>query len=235
LVLAVFAVVLGGGLHSVAADSASSAHYTVDQTQFNAGSDTGCSTIYCAHASAGDTVVGDANSANYSVKFGPNPDNDPLLQVIMIGATSNLGVLDTDRTATATNVIMVRDYASKGYTMQIAGEPPTQGRHALNALTTPTTSHPGAEQFGINLALNTAPKLGADPVYSPDDSTSRGQAAPDYSVPNLFKYVNGDIIAQSTGSDGETDYTMSLIINVSNTTPLGHYGGLFSVVVVPSY
>ena len=47
--------------------------------------------------------------------------------------------------------------------------------------------------------------------------------------------VDGDVVASSDTSSSETDYTMSMIINVSNVTPGGRYNGVFSAVVVPLY
>lgn len=218
-----------------AADTTSSSHYKVSDTQFNAGSGQGCSATYCASSSAGDTTVGKSSSSNYSVQFGPNPDNVPLLEVILLGGTRNLGVLDADHTATSTNTLKIRDYSSRGYAVQVVGEPPSQGTHEINNLAAPTTSHPGAEQFGINLVANTAPKVGANPVQTPRGNINAGQPTDNYGATNLFTYNNNDIIAQSLATSSEVEYTISMILNVSNNTPLGHYGGIFSIVVVPSY
>ena len=153
-----------------------------------------------------------------------------------------MGVLDNATTGTAVSTIKVRNYLSNGYVLQITGTPPSQGVHHLTALSTPTTSHQGAEQFGINLANNTAPNIGADPIQVPSSSFSFGTTGCDsivtecdYGTPDLFKYVDGDIVAHSTKSTGETDYTMSMIINVSNVTPGGHYSGNFSAVAVPVF
>jgi hypothetical protein len=119
--------------------------------------------------------------------------------------------------------------------MQMVGEPPTQGTHELSPIPTPTTSHQGAEQFGINLVANTAPEVGDDPLQTPAKQGDFGTPTLEYSYPNLFKYVSGDTIASSQFETGETQYTMSMIMNVSSNTPLGRYGGLFSVVVVPVF
>jgi len=218
------------------ADTTSSSHYKVSDTQFNSGAGQGCSTNYCAATSAGDTTVGRSSSDNYAVQFGSNPNNVPLLEVILLGdANQNLGILDADHTATAANVLKIRDYSGRGYSVQVVGDPPSQGTHEITNLTSPSTSHPGAEQFGINLVANTDPKVGADPVQNPAGNVLSGEPTDDYDMANLFKYINGDIIANSQGSTSQTDYTISMILNVSNTTPLGHYGGIFSVIVVPGY
>lgn len=221
---------------SAAADSASSRKYRIEDAQFNSGSSQSCSDNFCAQQSAGDSFAGDSSSANYSIKFGPNPTREPRLEVISLGGTQNMGVLDVDRTATATNTVKVRQWGGLGYTMQVSGHTPGQGTHEITPLSTPSTSHEGAEQFGINLVKNTAPELGDDPVQVPaGNGNNFGQPSDNYGVPNIFTYNDGDIIAESHATDGETHYTISMILNVSSNTPLGRYGGSFSVVVVPAY
>jgi hypothetical protein len=218
------------------ADTSSSAHYTVNETQFGiGGSQQDCSTNYCAKTSAGDLTVGSASSTNYTAQFGFNTSDEPMLEVIVTGGNQDLGVLDDTHTGTATASIKVRNYLSNGYVLQIAGSGLSQGTHTLSNLATPSTSHQGAEQFGINLVANTTPNIGTDPVQVPDSTYSFGAVTSDYSGANLFKYVPGDIVAGSTKSSGETDYTMSMILNVSNVTPGGRYNGAFSAVVVPIF
>lgn len=222
---------------SATALQSSSTHYMVTETQFGGvGSSLhDCSTNYCAKTSVGDLVAGSGSSTNYSAQFGANTSDEPLLEVIVAGGNQNLGVLDPSTTGTATATIKVRNYLSNGYVLQIAGAAPSQGTHTLTTLSTPSTSQPGAEQFGINLADNTAPNIGAAPVQVPSGVFSFGTVESDYSGADLFKYINGDIVAGSTKSSGETDYTMSLIINVSNVTPGGQYSGSFSAVAVPVF
>lgn len=234
----IFALLICGGFvgHAAATTQSSSSHYMVTETQFGVGSSQhDCSTNYCAKTSVGDTGVGSANSANYSAQLGFNTSDEPLLEVITIGGDQNMGVLDNTTTGTAVSTIKVRNYLSNGYVLQIAGAAPNQGTHTLSTLATPTTSHAGAEQFGINLADNTSPNIGAGPVQVPSSSFSFGTVSDDYKTADLFKYIDGDIVASSTSSTGETDYTMSMIINVSNVTPGGHYSGSFSAVAVPIF
>lgn len=223
-------------LGTAAADTTNSANYRAVDTKFSAGSELdSCSGSYCAKASIGDNTVGRASSANYTAQFGNITGGDPLLEVITEDGQEDLGVLDVNRTATATRVVKVRSYLSKGYIIQLAGNSPSQGTHALRTIATPSTSHKGAEQFGVNLVANSAPAVGADPKHVPSNETSFGYATDDYGTPNLFKYINGDIVARSDVSSGETDYTLTIVVNVSNATPSGHYSAPFSAIVVPLY
>jgi len=234
-ILALALVLCVGFLGSATASQSSSAHYQVDQTEFGAGASLNdCSGNYCAKTAVGDAVVGNASSGNFKATFGSNTTDQPLLEVIVGGGTQDMGTLDPAHTGTATNTIRVRSFFSNGYVMQVMGTPPSQGTHALTALGTPSTSHQGAEQWGINLVNNSSPDIGADPAQVLE-GLSVGQVADDYSTADTFKYVDGDIVAASDSSSSETDYTMSMIINVSNVTPGGRYTGTFSVVVVSLY
>ena len=51
----------------------------------------------------------------------------------------------------------------------------------------------------------------------------------------MFKYANGDAVARSTVETGRTDYTISMVINVSSATPAGHYSADYSAIVVPRF
>jgi len=217
----------------------SSPNYSVSEVQIggNGSAQNDCSSSYCAQESVGDTVVGGASSADYSAQFGSDTTDEPLLEVIVDGGNQSLGTLQPETTATASFGIKVRSYLSSGYTIYVEGSPPSQGEHTLKALNAdcPCTSQPGTEQFGINLAANSSPSIGEDPVQVPSGTFSFGEVDADYGQSNLFKYNDGDAVAGSTTSTGETDYTLSMILNISSATPGGHYTSNFSAVVVPTY
>lgn len=220
----------------VSASSSSSTHYVVNNVQFNSGgSSSSCSTTYCSQSSLGQTLSGVSSSQNYRVSFAPDPNRQSLMEVETIGGTQNLGYLDVNHTSTATDIVKILNYSGDGYTLEILGLPPGQGTHTLDPLSSPTSAHPGAEQFGMNLVANSDPAVGANPIQTSSSIKNYGQPTDNYDTPNLFTYNNGDSVAQSKGGYGETDYTISMIINISNTTPVGNYGGAFNTLVVPSY
>ena len=213
-----------------------STNYSVNEVQFGSGGSLkDCSANFCAKTSAGDTTVGSSSSASYSALSGANTTDQPLLEVTVAGGNQDMGVLDSTHTGTATNSIKVRTYLSNGYTLQITGATPSQGIHHITALTSPSTSQPGMEQFGINMVANNTPAIGADPLDVPSGNTNTAVVEDNYITPNFFMYSDGDTVANSLVSDGETDYTLSMILNVSNATPGGRYTGNFSAVVVPTY
>lgn len=225
-----------GGAQITSAETSTSPHYQATGLDFNAvSSSQNCSGQYCAVVSLGTTDSGDSKSANSSATFGPVTGSQPLLEVITDPGVSDLGVLTTERTATKTTTIKVRTYLSSGYIMQIVGAPPKYGNHTLAALTSPTASSPGTEQFGINAVANTTPSVGADVVQVPSGEFSFGVLNDDYKTPNKFKYIDGDTVAHSNSTSGETDYTISMIVNISGKTPAGHYSGDYAAVVTPVY
>lgn len=237
------ALALCAGLVSTAAatTTSSSTNYSVTETQFGTGGSTqNCSTNYCAKTSTGDTAVGSTSSTSYSAQSGSNTSGEPSLSVVVTGGTQDVGVLDDTHTGTAVSTIDVTTYLSTGYVMQIVGPPPSQGTHTLRVPlgqpgNVPFTSQQGAEQFGINLVANTAPAMGADPVDPSTGTTDRSMLTANYGTPNEFAYADGDIVAQSNNGNGEINYTLSMILNVSNVTPVGRYSGVYSAVVTATF
>ena len=234
MLLAVFLCV--GGAGTAMAVTSSSQNYQVTETQFNAGSTVqSCSGQFCARTTIGEAVTGSAGAGDKTAKFGTITNSDPLLEVIVEAGPSNLGVLTTETTATKLTTVRIRNYLSGGYILQIVGDPPKYNGHALETSSTPVASTKGKEQFGINVAKNTTPNVGLDPVQVPSDETSFGIVSPNYRTANMFMFVSGDVVARSLTESGRTDYTISMIVNISSGTPAGHYSGDFSAVVIPVY
>lgn len=218
---------------SVLAVTSSSENYQLTETQFDGGTvGAGCSGNYCAQTTFGDPSLSVGKS---SAAFDPKPEDTPALEVIIDPGKSNLGVLTTEHTATNTTTIRVRNNLSEGYVVQILGAPPAFGKHALHTSPTPVASKPGVELFGINVVANTTPLVGSAPAQIPGGQGVFGDAVAGYNTPNLFKYVSGEIVARSTVSSGRTDYTVSMVVNISNTTPAGKYAADFSALVIPTY
>ena len=234
----VVAILIAAGFAPVAlATTSRSDNFQMTETEFSpiTNQET-CSGEYCARASIGDLSAGESSSPKHTASFGTiTADSEPLLEVIVNEGQSDLGVLTTERTATKTTTVQIRNYLSDGYTLQIVGDPPQYDGHHLQTPLRPTASEPGKEQFAINAVANTTPEVGADPVQVPSDQTSFGFVSDDYKTPNLFMYSSGDVIARSQAESGQTNYTISMIVNVANSTPAGHFAGDFSAIVIPVY
>jgi hypothetical protein len=235
LVLGVVIALGTGGVAS--AVQSSSPHYGVDETFFGSGGElNACSTNYCSKQTAGETAVGNSTSANFGIQAGNNTDRDNSLEMLVTGANLDLGQLTTTSTKVAEGHFSVKSYLASGYSVRTLSPGPKNSSHILQLLTTGAGSSTGTEQFGINLVANACPAntspagpgacsggLGDDPLEVPDTSFSFGHAAPGYDTADTYTYNNGDTIAYSNSSSGETDYTISYLFNISAVTPAGTY------------
>lgn len=220
------------------ADIYSSGSYQYDEAQVgNVGSGFESSTNYQAFQNAGDLTVGNYTGTNYQIEGGFNTTTSPFLEAFVTGGTINIGTLSTASAAHTTTTFYVRAYLASGYVVQTQGAAPQyNGSHTLIPLSSPTASSAGTEQFGMNLVANTSPAtFGANPSQLPDTTFGFGQAAAGYNTANLYKYHQGDVIAQSFKSSGETLYTISYIENISNTTPGGSYSYTQNLVITATY
>ena len=224
-----------------------SPHYEVNQVFFGSGGGLSSSTNYESKIAIGEVGVGYTKDSTYQADSGFNTNDAPYLQFTVTSSATSLGTLSTTSVATATGTFSVKDYLSQGYVVELASPPPATASHTLTALSSPTLSTPGTEQFGINLVANTSPSEGAIPVQNPSNTYSFGSVtagasgpngttvAAGYSSPNHFKYNQGDIIAASNQSSGETDYTISYIMNITNTTTAGNYTFNQVLIALPTY
>lgn len=221
---------------AMAQTTSTSETYQVTETDFSATSlSENCSGQYCARASIGDVSDTPAQATGGSIQFSPAQGDEPRLEVIVETGESNLGDLSTESTATKTMVVKIHNYLGGGYTLQIDGNAPKFKNHTLATPGSPVASDPGTEQFAINVVANTMPAVGAAPVQVPTDQGVFGVVEDAYKTANLFKYTSGEVIARSDTESGRTDYTISMIVNISNATPAGHYSGDFAAVVVPAF
>ncbi len=222
---------------TVMATEANSTNYGVSEVHFGNGGDLRlCSTTYCAKQSSGELTVGVAGSSTYKTQAGSNTNREPFLEVNVTGGVVNLGELTPTTTGSGSTTFSVKTYLASGYNVYLDGSSPTsKGGHVLTPMASVASSQVGVEQFGINLRLNTVPAVGADVVQVPSGTFSFGAPVAAYNTVNNYKYVAGDAIAQSLSSSGETDYTMSMIANITTITPASVYGGRLSINVVPTF
>lgn len=218
-----------------ASAQSSSTNYKVNEYYFgNGGELNACSTTYCSKQSAGELTVGNTKSANYQAQGGFNTTQTPMLEVAVSGSV-NFGVLDQASTKFGTASVQVRTYLASGYNMIVSGSAPMSGLSDINPMTSPTSSQIGTEQFGINLRDNATPNVGTDPAQIPSTAFSFGIPSGNYNTPDTYKYTNGDIIAFSNSSSGQTNYTLSAIANIGAGTPAGLYTTNLSIVVVSTF
>jgi hypothetical protein len=230
---------------SVLAAQSKSANYQVTEVQFGSGGLlNGSSANYKAQENLGSNIDGSAKSTNYGANSGFLTPSTPYLQMVVNPSTINLGTLSSSSAATGTATFSVRAYVDSGYTVMSVNSPPTnESGVALKNMSTAGVSSVGTEQYGINLVqnlttcTNPAPaNFGANPSPIPTSAYATGQAATGYNTCGLFKYNTGDVIAKSTTSGaGETDYTISYLVNINSLSKAGHYNMTQNLVAVATF
>lgn len=227
------------------AASSKSANYEVNEVQFSGGSVLNSqSGDYKAQESIG-YGGGLMSSSNYKAYSGFLTPNVPFLSLAVGTSNLNLGVLNSSTASTGVASFEVEAYVDSGYVVMSMNNPPTQeDGKTLKALSTATASSPGSEQFGINLVRNdpatcsnsSPATFGENPVQEPNDNYATGAAASGYNTCGLFKYNPGDVIAGSTSSGwGETNYTISYLVNIDPYTAAGSYTMTENLIAVATF
>lgn len=149
----------------------------------------------------------------------------------MQGHFVDFGELRPDQTYSTSSQIQARTNAFSGYTITATGTTMTSGIRSIPAITTPTESFQGVGQFGINLAANTSPNIGADPT---GPGTNGNVVAP-YNTPNKFLFNSGDVVATSNGVTRTRKYTASYVVNVPAGQPPGVYSTTVTYICLASF
>lgn len=223
-----------------------STSYGVSQTEFASGGAEQCplhtGSGYCANASVGDLTDGNASSGNqYQAQEGSGlvTNREPFISLTIGGVSTYLGYLSTSSTSTTTANFTIETYLAHGYIVQSVGNPPTDtspGHHILNPLsTTPTASSPGTEQFGMNLA-DTVP----NGTCAVSGYCNTGTIASHYATLHQYYYPGSgsnytDTLVTGSMSTGQTQYTVTYMYNIGNTTPDGLYTFNQSFVATSTY
>lgn len=218
----------------VHAETLSSPSYKFEESTVGAGGMIQAnSNNYSVLNSGGDIAVGDASSSSFNVSAGSNTTPDPTLSFSITSPTPTFGSFSPNGGTVSTATFSVRNYTSYGYNVQINGTAPTNGNHTITPLAAQTASSPGTEQFGINLVANTSPSsVGANPS---NGQFGFGTANANYGTSNQYRFVSGDTIASAPKSSGQTDYTISYLVNVSPLTPGGQYTSNQTLIVTGTY
>jgi hypothetical protein len=132
---------------------------------------------------------------------------------------TDMGELSSKTTLTAQSQMAVGTNASGGFAITANGIPMSAGTSVIDSPTTPTESKQGTNQFGINLVANNTPAVGEDP----DGIWANAITSPDYGIPNHYKYVPGDVVAYSPNVSLMKKFTVSYIVNSSESLRAGVY------------
>lgn len=132
---------------------------------------------------------------------------------------TDMGQLNARSTLLAQSQMAVGTNASGGFVITANGSSMAAGTNVIDSIPTPTQSIQGVNQFGINLVANNTPVVGSDP----EGEWANAAAEIDYSIPNQYKYVSGDVIAYSPNVSLMKKFTVSYIVNSSPNLRAGVY------------
>ncbi len=155
-----------------------------------------------------------------------------------VGSTScALGTLSTTQTQQCTYTLSAATNGESGYGISyLPAATLTSGGNTITALGSPTASTLNTEQFGLNLAANTAAGSHTATDFGAAPSGGSGAAVVNYATANSFKFATaGDQVASSAGPSLATTYTVSTIANIGNATEAGAYSTIVTFNVVAGY
>ena len=132
---------------------------------------------------------------------------------------TDMGALDSKSTLKAQSQMAVGTNASGGFAITANGTPMSAATNVIDSPSIPTKSTPGKNQFGINLVENTSPAVGKNP----EGEWANAIASPNYSVPDMYMYVPGDVVAYSPNVSLMKKFTVSYILNASPSLRAGVY------------
>lgn len=132
---------------------------------------------------------------------------------------TDMGLLSPSSTLTAQSQMAVGTNASGGFAITANGTPLSAGTSVIEGTPVPSESKTGVNQFGINLVANSAPAVGVDP----EGTWTNALPAADYSIPDRYKFISGDVVAFSPNVSLMKKFTVSYIVNSSQDLRPGIY------------
>lgn len=166
------------------------------------------------------------------------------------GAISFNQLFSPTDTAIAISQMAASTNAGGGYAITVNGTTLTSGSNTIPAMAAAAVGVPGTGQFGMNLRANTVataatfPGASADIAPASNGTDLKGQATADYNTADTFKFVTGEVIANSAydgaanntlGPTNSQVYTASYIVNVSGNQLAGTYTTTLTYVCTPTF
>lgn len=153
-------------------------------------------------------------------------------------------------TATATSQMAASTNAGAGYVISVNGPTLTSGSNTIAGISgaTGSASLKGVAQFGLNLRANSSaaaasfPGTSADIAVVSNGTNYHGRPVAGYDTADTFKFVSGNIVADSDfandGTPAPTDaqiFTVSYIANVPGSQPAGTYTSTLTYICTPTF
>jgi hypothetical protein len=146
------------------------------------------------------------------------------------GNSINLGTLTAKQANIAQSQFAAATNSPSGYVVFAVGTTMTSGNNVIPALNSPSIGAAGVNQFGINLRANSSPAIGSNPA-----GIGIGTPTAYYNTPNLFAFRPGDAIATSTMSTNYNKMTVSYLVNINNSQPIGVYSTTLTYVAIAQF
>lgn len=146
------------------------------------------------------------------------------------GSYLNFGELSSLATKSGTMQMVLATNAGGGYNVYVDGTTMTAGNSAISPLLPSDVSRPGVSQFGLNLAANSTPAVGA---VASGPGAGAVQAA--YSNPDHYRFAPGERLIASAGVSDYRKFTVSYIVNIARDQPPGIYVTTLTYVAVASF
>lgn len=172
-------------------------------------------------------------------------------------ATATDGAIDFNQlfsptdTATASSKMVASTNAGAGYAIAVHGTTLTSGSNTIAPIGATAAGIRGVSQFGLNLKANTTATsttpVGAEVAVASNGTNYRGQATDDYKVIDNFKFVSGNIVANSASNGNDLDaidtpggsdaqiFTVSYMVNVPGSQPAGTYTTTLTYICTPTF
>ena len=146
------------------------------------------------------------------------------------GNLLDLGELSENTASTTTSQFAVATNDPTGYNVFMSGGTMTSGNEVIPNLTSNSPSVIGTSQFGINLRSNSSPSSGANVA-----GIGSGAPSASYNTPNSFRYINGEQIAGSSLPTYPNLFTVTYLVNVSDSQKPGIYASSFTFTGIASF
>lgn len=134
------------------------------------------------------------------------------------GSYIDFGELSPSSPSVSSSQFVVGTNADFGYAVNVYGNTMTSGNNVINNLNSPANSIAGQSQFGMNLRYNSSLDFGQELSGS-----GLAEVAPDYNIPDRFKFNSGDLIAFSNDVSLQNKFTTTYLVNIPSDQKPGVY------------
>lgn len=227
--LIVLGVVLTLAHQSIA--GMTSDNYKIWVDTFDSGGGMTNSTGFQVDSNLSDFSFGQSESPNFSQKASfSGIEGEPTVGFSVDTVSLDFGQLSPKISRVTMHTFSAFTNAKEGYTIKVYGQSLHSSDYTIEPIgSTASSLSIGSEQFGLNLARNILPAIGANP------SGGIGVATANYNQVNKFAFSSGETIAYAESYSYQTDFTVTAIVNIADDTPAGEYATVLTYEFIPVF